>query len=130
MPRHHVTVSPCRGFIIIAICGQRDEDAAAAALDDVLALRAETGLTRLMFDTRQTRIDLKPERLMARALTAGRSVSPSRIAIMAEHGDDTHARIWRKGLEETGHEALVFTDAAEAQAWLLTQADAPQVFVS
>ena len=130
MPRHHVTLSPRREFIIIAISGPRDDEAAAAALDDVLALRAETGLTRLMFDTRQTCITLKPERLMERALTAGRAVAPSRVAILAEHLDDTHARIWRKGLEETGHEALVFADAAEAQAWLLTRADAPQVFVS
>ena len=130
MPRHHVTLSPCRGFIIVAIAGLRDDDAARLALDDVLALRGETGVTRLMFDTRQTRVALRPALLLARAMAAGRSVTASRIAIVSDDDDDAHARIWRKGLEETGHEALVFTDAADAQAWLLTPADAALVYLS
>lgn len=66
---------------------------------------------------------------MGRALECGRRLETSRVALLSEALDDTYARVWRKGLVETGHEAIVFTDAAAAEAWLLTEADAPMVYV-
>jgi len=66
---------------------------------------------------------------MARAMDCGEKLERSRVAILAEAMDDTFARVWRKGLVETGHEAIVFTDPAAAEAWLLTEADAPMVYL-
>ena len=129
MPRHHVTLSPCRGFLIVAVFGLRDEEAARVSIGEVIDLRARSGVDRIFFDARDSRAELTPEYLMGRALACGRRLQTSRVAILAHDAEADYPRIWRKGLEETGHEALVFTSIAVAEAWLLTRADAPQVYV-
>jgi hypothetical protein len=129
MARHHVALSPCGSFIIVAVSGVRDEDAALASTADALALRADSGVDRIFFDTRFSVLPIQPQALMGRALECGRRLERSRVALLTEALDDTYARVWRKGLVETGHEAMVFTDAAAAEAWLLTEADAPMVYV-
>jgi hypothetical protein len=129
MSRHLVTLSPCGNLIIVAVAGVRDDAAARASTAEVLALRDTSRVDRIVFDAREGLMPIKPEALMARAIDSGRRLAPSRIAILSNELDDTYARLWRKGLAETGHDSMVFTDAAAAEAWVLTEADAPMVYV-
>lgn len=129
MGRHHVTLSPDGRFIIVAVSGVRDGAAARVATTEVIAVRAKTGVDRILFDTRDGILLVKPDELVARAIECGRELAMSRIALLSETLDDTYARLWRKGLAETGHQAIVFTDVSAAEAWLLTEADAPMVYL-
>ena len=130
MPRHHVTLSPDGDCIIIALSGQRTEPAAQAALIDVMALIERTGLDRVLLDARDCRSVQSPERTMARALSAGRRIRKCRVAIIADRVEHAYPRIWRKGLEASGHEAMVFTDVKAAEAWLFTDAEEATVYLS
>lgn len=130
MPRHLVTLSPDRQFLIVAVSGTRTVEAARESVAEVIALREESGVATILFDTCSAVLEIEPAALMARALSCGRVLAPSRIAILADDDDSTYARVWRKGLNDTGHEALVFTRAGEAEAWLLTLQDAPTLFIS
>ncbi|MCR9130054.1 MAG: hypothetical protein NXI12_11075 [Alphaproteobacteria bacterium] len=129
MARHHVALSPCGRLIIVAVSGVRDDAAARASTAEALALRTESGVDRILFDTRFSVMPVQPQALMSRAMECGRRLERSRVALLCEALDDTFSRVWRKGLVETGHEAIVFTDAAAAEAWLMTEADAPMVYV-
>jgi hypothetical protein len=129
MARHHVTLSPCGRMIIVAVSGVRDDAAARLSTADAIALRTSSGIERILFDARDCVLPIKPQALMARAIACGEILERSRVAILAEAMDDTYARLWRKGLVETGHDAIVFIDPAAAEAWLLTEADAPMVYL-
>lgn len=130
MASHHVTVAPGHDYFIVAVAGVRSDEAARGSSADVLEMSLTTGLDRIIFDTRSAILPIKPAALVARALDFGAKLPRSRIAIVADTCDDTFARLWRKGLAETGHDAIVFTDASAAQAWLLNQADAETVYLT
>lgn len=115
--------------MIIAVSGLGDDEAARAVMADALALRASSGVERIIFDSRCSEFHLPLESLLARAMACGRELERSRVALICEAMDDPYARLWRKGLVETGHEAMVFTDAAAAEAWLFTSADADMVYL-
>lgn len=130
MASHHVSVSPCKDYFIVAVAGVRSDAAACASSADVLEMSLTTGLDRIIFDTRSAILPIKPEALVARALDFGAKLPRSRIAIVANRDDDTYARLWRKGLGDTGHDAIVFTQASAAEAWLLTRHDAETVYLT
>ena len=129
MPRHHVTLSPDENTLIVSVAGLRTNAAAEASIAEVIALRESSGVERILFDTCEAITPRPPEALMARALDCGRRLARSRVAILACDAEGGYARLWRKGLVETGHEAMVFTDAASADAWLATRAEAETVYL-
>lgn len=130
MTRHHVTLSPKGDCVIIALSGRRTEQTAQAALVDVMALMERTKLDRVLLDARDCRSVQSPERTMARALSAGRRLRKCKVAVIADSPEHAYPRIWRKGLEETGHEAMVFTDASAAGTWLFNDAEAETLYLS
>ena len=116
--------------MIVAVAGLRTAEAADACTSATIRLRVASGVERIFFDTCAAVMPVQPASLMARALACGDRLETSRIAILADHDDDTYARIWRKGLADTGHTAIVFTAPAQAQAWLLTNENAETLYMA
>jgi hypothetical protein len=87
-------------------------------------------VSAIFFDARAAIMPISPGALVARALACGRVLEPSRVAILTTDPEDTYARLWRRGLVETGHQAMVFTLAETADAWLSTAESTDTLFVA
>lgn len=129
MPEHVVSLSSDRDMITVAVQGSRTAEAASEAIGEIIAFRASSGAERILFDTVSAQLPVPPEALMARALDCGERLKTSKVAILAEDEDCTYARLWRKGLADTGHEAIVFTDREAAESWLLTRVEADALYL-
>lgn len=129
MASHHVAISPRKDCLIISVAGERSDEAARASNADAIEARRTSGIDRVLFDTCSAILPVKPAALVARALDLGAKLPRSRVAILANAEDDTYARLWRKGLAETGHDAIVFTQICAAEAWLHTSEDAEAVYL-
>lgn len=129
MPGHIVNLSAERDLITVAVQGPRTADAAHDAIGEAIALRAQSGVERILFNTVSAELPVPPEALMARALDCGERLETSKVAILAQDEDSTYARLWRKGLADTGHESIVFTDMEAAKSWLFIQVEADALYL-
>ncbi|MFC4725170.1 hypothetical protein AB6B38_08505 [Glycocaulis abyssi] len=130
MGRHHISLSPDRSTVIVAVSGARDTSTYSQSTPDFLEFFLSQPARKVLFDTRLAYAALDSGKAMHLAEACGRQMPASRVAIVARELDCAYARVWRRGLSATGHEALVFESVAEADAWLRSEADADTLYVA
>lgn len=129
MARHLITLGPDESYVIIALAGLRTADNAGSAIGEFLRFYRAHTTGRVLFDLTQSQSALPPETLISVAMQVGRAVSPARVAILTADLDAEQGRLWRRGLDATGHDAMVFDHAGEADAWLRSPAGAERVYI-
>lgn len=130
MGRHHISLSPDRSIVIIAVAGARDDVTFANSTPEFLKFYLGQPSRKILFDVVKAYAGLESVTAIELAESCGRQMPPSRIAITARELDCAYARIWRRALSATGHEAFVFESVAEAEAWLRSDADEQTLYVA
>lgn len=130
MGRHHISLSPDRSIVIVAVSGARDRSTYAQGTSDFLQFFLGQPARKILFDATIAYAALESGKAIELAEACGQEMPPSRVAIVARAMDCAYARIWRRALSATGHEAFVFTSVAEAEAWLRTEADEDTLYVA
>lgn len=130
MGRHHVSLSPDRSIVIVAVAGARDSSTYAEGTPQFLEFFLAQPARKVLFDARIAFAALDSARAIELAEACARQMPPSRVAIVARELECAYARIWRRALAMTGHEALVFRRVAEAEAWLRSEADEDTLYVA
>ncbi|MGY6661810.1 MAG: hypothetical protein ACXIVO_05770 [Glycocaulis sp.] len=130
MGRHHISLSPDRSIVIIAVSGARDTSTYSQSTPDFLEFFLAQPARKVLFDTRLAHAAIDSSKAMDLAEACGRQMPASRIAIVAREFDCAYARVWRRGLSATGHESFVFESVAEADAWLRSEADEDTLYVA
>lgn len=129
MPRHFFTLSPDGALLVISIGGDRNAREAELAIKAFLKFYADHPVRKVVFDLANAHTDISAPELVAEAQKMGRLIEPCQVAIVGRRLDCPFARLWRRGLEATGHEAMVFDHAGEAEAWLRSSDAADTVYV-
>lgn len=130
MGRHHISLSPDRSIVIIAVSGARDASTYSQCTPDFLELFLTQPARKVLFDTRLAYAAIESGMAMGLAEACGRQMPASRIAIVARELDCAYARVWRRGLSIAGHEVFVFDSVPEADAWLRSEADDDTLYVA
>lgn len=118
------------GVLVMVLGGLRDRRDAETGYGAFRERFDAAGVRRVLFDARLARTACAPQELMGRARRFGAATPACRVAILARTLDQDFARLYRRGLVDTGHEVQIFTDPAEARAWLATMADADAVYLA
>ncbi|MGJ3232633.1 MAG: hypothetical protein ACFE0P_12645 [Oceanicaulis sp.] len=116
--------------LVMVLGGVRGQAEAECGFAAFKARLDRSGVRNVLFDTRLAKNADKPEQLMMRARTFGAATPPCRVAILARALDGEFARIYRRALADTGHEAQIFTEVSEARAWLSTQVEADSLYLA
>lgn len=117
------------GVLIMVIGGERDQQAGVSGYEAFKVQLEKAGTRRVLMDTRLATNTDEPEWLMDRARTFGAATPACQVAILARDLDGEFARIYRRALADTGHDAQVFAAVAEAEAWLATEHEADRLYL-
>ncbi|MEQ8435193.1 MAG: hypothetical protein RIA71_13235 [Oceanicaulis sp.] len=118
------------GVLIMVVGGERDQQAGRCGYEAFKAHLDKAGTRRILMDTRLATNADEPEWLMDRARTFGAATPPCRVAILARALDGEFARIYRRALVGTGHDAQVFTSVPEANAWLASEFEGARLYLA
>lgn len=118
------------GVLIMVVGGARDQRAGQCGYEAFKAHLEKAGTRRVLMDTRLATNTDEPEWLMDRARTFGAATPPCQVAILARAMDGEFARVYRRALVGTGHDAQVFTSVAEAEAWLSNESEADRLYLA
>lgn len=118
------------GVLMMVLGGVRDRAVAEAGYAAFRERFDAAGVRRVLFDTRLARTACPPEELMERARRFGAATPACRVAILASDLDQEFARLYRRGLADTGHEVQVFVSLAEARAWLASPTDSDALYLA
>ncbi|MGX6648239.1 hypothetical protein ACWCOP_09895 [Maricaulaceae bacterium MS644] len=118
------------GVLIMVVSGARDQKAGQCGYDAFKAHLERAGTRRILMDTRLATNADQPQWLMDRARTFGAATPPCRVAILARALDGEFARIYRRALADTGHDAQVFTSSSEAEAWLSSEFEGERLYLA
>lgn len=130
MSRQHLSLSPDRSIVIVAVAGPRDSSTYAQGSANFLKFFLAQPARKILFDASCAYAALESATAIDLAEACARQMPASRIAIVAREMDCALARIWRRALTATGHEAYLFESVAEAEAWLRTEADEDTLYVA
>jgi len=130
MGRHHISLSPDRSIVIVAVSGARNTSTYAQGTPDFLEFYLGQPARKVLFDATIAYAAMESCSAIVLAEACGRQMPASRVAIVARELDCAYARVWRRGLSATGHDAFVFENVAEAEAWLGSEADADTLYVA
>jgi hypothetical protein len=130
MGRHHISLSPDRSIVIVAVAGPRNNKTYAEGTPDFLKFYLSQPARNVLFDAANAYSATESSTAFEMAEACARQMPASKVAIVGRALDCAYARIWRRALFSTGHEAMVFTCVAEAEIWLRTDADADTLYVA
>lgn len=130
MGRQHISLSPDRSIVIVAVSGARDSAAFAGGIAKFLEFFLAQPARKVMFDATSAYAALESVTAIELAEACGRQLPACRVAIVAREMDCTFSRVWRRALTATGHEAYLFESVAEAEAWLRSEADEDTLYVA
>ncbi|GGH05624.1 MAG TPA: hypothetical protein DF715_08820 [Oceanicaulis sp.] len=130
MGRHHISLSPDRSIVIVAVSGARDTSTYAQGTPDFLMRYLAQPARKVLFDARLARAAMESGTAIELAEACGQEMPASRVAIVAREMDCAYARIWRRALASTGHEVFVFEHVGAAEAWLRSEADEDTLYVA
>jgi tRNA(Ile)-lysidine synthase TilS/MesJ len=130
MRRQHISLSPDRSIVIVAVSGARDSYTYAHGSIEFLTFYLGQPARKILFDAAGAYAAIESAKGIELAEECGKRMPQSRIAIVAREMDCAYARIWRRALSATGHEAYIFKNVAEAEAWLRTEADEDTLYVA
>jgi hypothetical protein len=126
---HRILMGP-NNVVIVAVAGLRSPEEAEACGEDFLRFYSEHPTGLVLFDTTLARSTASPERMFHWTFSLARACPTTRAAVIARAPDCAFARLWRRALTEAGHEAAMFRNADEAEAWLLSPVEADTLYVS
>ena len=124
MGRHHISLSPDRSIVIVAVSGARNHDTYAEGTPQFLKFYLEQPARSILFDAVNAYSATESAAVIEMAEACGRQMPASRVAIVGRDFNCAYARLWRRALCTTGHEAMVFTSVCQAEAWLRTDVNA------
>jgi len=130
MGRQHISLSPDRSIVIVAVSGARDTSTYARGTVDFLTFYLGQPARKIVFDAVGAYAAIESAKGIEMAEECGKRMPASRVAIVAREMDCAYARIWRRALSATGHEAYLFGSVAQAEAWLRTEADDDTLYVA
>ncbi len=130
MGRHHISLSPDRSIVIVAVSGARNHDTYAEGTPQFLKFYLEQPARSVLFDAVNAYSATESASAIEMAEACGRQMPSSRIAIVGRDLNCAYVRIWRRALCTTGHEAMVFTSVCQAEAWLRTDVNANTLYVA
>jgi hypothetical protein len=127
--RQHITLSPDGRVVIVAVGGARTRQIAEAANAAFLKFYADHPTGLVLFDTSSAHSDAPAEEVVDWATDLCLRVPRLRVAILTRHLDCRYARMWRRALAATGHEATVFDRAGQAVAWLGSPVEGETLYI-
>ncbi len=130
MGRHHISLNPDRSIVIVAVSGERNSETYLTGLPGFLKFYLAQPARRILFDAANAHSAIESSEAIEMAEACGRQMPASRIAIVGRDYSCAYSRLWRRALCQTGHDAMVFTSVAEAEAWLRTDVDADTLYVA
>ncbi|GGB66821.1 hypothetical protein [Glycocaulis alkaliphilus] len=130
MGRQHLSLSPDRSIVIVAVAGARDRAAFAEGTASFLNFFLSQPARKVLFDASGAHAALESGIAIELAEACCRQMPACRVAIVAREMDCAFSRIWRRALSITGHEAYLFEDVGAAEAWLRSEADEDTLYVA
>lgn len=130
MGRHYISLSPDKGIVIVAVSGERNNSTYAKGTPDFLNFYLAQPARCILFDAVKAHCGVDSATAIEMAETCGRQMPASRVAIVGRDFHCAYSRLWRRALCHTGHDAMVFTSVAQAEAWLRTDVNADTLYVA
>ncbi|MEQ8434679.1 MAG: hypothetical protein RIA71_10600 [Oceanicaulis sp.] len=117
------------GVLVMVVGGVRDRADAICGYAQFREHLDRAATRRVLLDVRLATNAENPQQLVMRAREFGAATPACQVAIFARALDGEFARLYRRGLSETGHEVQVFADIKEAEAWLSAPAEADRLYL-
>lgn len=130
MGRHHISLSPDRSIVIVAVSGERNTHTYAQSTPDFLSFYLSQPARCILFDAVKAYCGIESAAVIEMAEACGQQMPASRIAIVGRDLNCAYSRLWRRALCQTGHDAMVFTSVCQAEAWLRTDVNADTLYVA
>jgi hypothetical protein len=123
-------ISLVDGVLVMVLGGLRDRGAAEAGYAAFRERFDAAGVRCVLFDTRLAQNATRPEELVQRARDFGAATPPCRVAILACSLDQEFARLYRRGLIDSGHDVQIFTAVDQARAWLAAPVESDRLYLA
>lgn len=118
-------------IVVVAIQDFRDFTTAETGFQAFLnILQRFPAYVGVLLDARLHVTEAYPERILEATTHLSAKVPSTKVAVLVDDPESYVAQSYRRGFRDSGHTVDVFTDAGEAEAWLVSDEDSQELYLA